>query len=189
MKQYGLLCLLLAVCAQSSLIARAQATSAPTTPAPTNPGATAKLQAPPAAVDRLELIGPGGQHVTISAADLQSLARKTLQVHNAHTGATETYQGVELSLLPARLNAPLEQKLRGKALAMYVVAEGADKYRALYSLAELDPAFHNGTVIVADREGGQPITRDGPFKLVNTEDKRPARWVRNLASMQLSSIP
>ena len=186
MKQYGLLCLLLTVtCVQSSSIARAQATSAPTTP----PGATERLQAPPPAVDLLELNGPCGQHVTISAADLQSMHRKTLQVHNAHTGAMETYQGVELSLLLERLDAPLGQKLRGKALAMYVVAEGTDKYRALYSLAEVDPAFHNGTVIVADREGGQPITRDGPFKLVNTEDKRPARWVRNLASIQLSSIP
>lgn len=186
MKQYGLLCLLLAfTCVQSRSIARAQAASAPT-----NPGATERLQASPAAVDHLELNGPGGQHVTISAADLQSMPRKTLEVHNAHTGATETYQGVELSLLLGRLDAPLGQKLRGKALAMYVVAEGTDKYRALYSLAEVDPAFHNGTVIVADREGGQqPIAKDGPFKLVNTEDKRPARWVRNLASIQLSSVP
>jgi hypothetical protein len=72
---------------------------------------------------------------------------------------------------------------------MYVVAEGTDKYRAVYSLAEIDPAFHTGTVIVADREDGQPIAKDGPFKLVNTEDKRPARWVRNLASIQLGSIP
>jgi hypothetical protein len=142
MKQYGLLCLLLAViCTQSSSIARAQATSAPTTPAPTNPAATERLQAPPAAVDHLKLNGPGGQHVTISAADLQSMSRKTLEVHNPHTGATETYQGVELSLLLARLSAPLEQKLRGKALAMYVVAEGTDKYRALYSLAEVDPSL------------------------------------------------
>jgi hypothetical protein len=91
--------------------------------------------------------------------------------------------------LLARLDAPLGEKLRGKALAMYVVAEGTDKYRAVYSLAEIDPAFHTGTVIVADREDGQPIAKDGPFKLVNTEDNRPARWVRNLASIQLGSIP
>jgi hypothetical protein len=72
---------------------------------------------------------------------------------------------------------------------MYVLAVGTDKYRAIYSLAEVDPAFHSGTVIVADREDGQTIAKDGPFKLVNTEDKRPARWVRNLASIQLSSAP
>lgn len=110
-------------------------------------------------------------------------------MHNPHTKTDETYQGVELSVLLARLDAPMGPKLRGKALAMYVVAEGADKYRAVYSLAEVDPDFHAGTVIVADREDGQPIAKDGPFKLVNTEDKRPARWVRNLASIRLSTVP
>lgn len=117
------------------------------------------------------------------------MPRLTVRVHSPHTKADETYQGVELSVLLARLDAPLGEKLRGKALAMYVVVEGTDKYRAVYSLAEIDPAFHTGTVIVADREDGQPIANDGPFKLVNTEDKRPARWVRNLASIQLGSIP
>jgi hypothetical protein len=110
-------------------------------------------------------------------------------VHNAHSGATETYQGVELSSLLARVGAPLAAKLHGQALAMYFVAEGADKYRVVYSLAEVDPTFHTGTAIVADREGGKPIVKDGPFKLVNTEDKRPARWVRNLVSIQLKTAP
>jgi hypothetical protein len=43
----------------------------------------------------------------ISAADLQQLPHKTIQVQNAHTGASETYQGVELSLLLTRVDAPL----------------------------------------------------------------------------------
>ena len=82
----------------------------------------------------------------------------------------------------------MESKLHGAALGMYVVAEGSDRYQAVYSLAEIDPSFHTGTVLVADRVDGQPIgVRDGPFKLVNTEDKRPARWVRNLVSLKLSA--
>jgi hypothetical protein len=185
MKQFGLFCLLLSVaCTQPASIARAQAP-----PAQTAPGATSKLQSSPPIIARLELSGAGGQHVAISAAELQSLPQQTVQVHNAHNGTTETYQGVELSSLLARVDAPLGPKLHGQALAMYIVAVGTDKYRAIYSLAEVDPAFHSGTVIVADREDGQPIAKDGPFKLVNTEDKRPARWVRNLASIQLSSAP
>jgi hypothetical protein len=185
MKQFRILCLLLFItCMQTASAARAQVA-----PEQSTSVATGNPQAHPLVIDRLELSGPDGKHSTISAGEIQSLPRQTIQVHNAHTGTTETYQGVQLSLLLARLDAPLGQKLRGTALTMYVVAEGADKYRAVYSLAEIDPAFHNGVVIVADRENGQPITRDGPFKLVNTEDKRPARWVRNLASIQLSSIP
>jgi hypothetical protein len=143
-----------------------------------------------AASATLELMGLDGRHVILTAAALQLLPRQTVRVHNPHTNADETYQGVELSLLLARLDAPLGPKLRGKALTMYVLAEGTDKYRAAYSLAEVDPAFHGGTVIVADRMDGQAIdAKDGPFKLVNTEDKRPARWVRNLASIQLNTAP
>lgn len=175
MKQSAIFCLLLSVaCIQPASTAKAQA---------------APAQSVPASTSTLDLSGPDGRHITLTADALQSLPQQTVRVHNPHTKADETYQGVELSLLLARLDAPLGPKLRGKALAMYVVAEGTDKYRAVYSLAEVDPAFHTGTVIVADREDGQPIAKDGPFKLVNTEDKRPARWVRNLASIQMNSIP
>ena len=136
----------------------------------------------------LELNGLEGQHVSLSAAELQALPRQTVQVHNAHTGATEHYQGVELATLLARVDAPMGAKLHGAALATYVVAAGTDKYRVVYSLAEIDPAFHIGTVIVADREDGRPIdAKDGPLKLVTSEDKRPARWVRNLASIRISA--
>ena len=136
----------------------------------------------------LSLSGPAGQHAALSAAELQAMPHQTVQVHNAHIGMTESYQGVELSLLLARIAAPLGSKLHGSALAMYVIAEGKDKYQAVYSLAEIDPAFHTGTVLVADRVNGQPIDeKDGPLKLVNTEDKRPARWVRNLVSLKLSA--
>ncbi len=138
----------------------------------------------------LALTGPGGLHASINAAELQTLPRQTVKVHNAHSGVDESYQGVELSTLLARIQAPLGAKLHGTALALYVVAQGADNYRAVYSLAEVDPAFHSGTVIVADSEDGKPIgPKDGPFKLVNTEDKRPARWVRNLVSLQLGTAP
>jgi hypothetical protein len=175
MTRSALFCLLLSIaCTQPVPMAKAQAITPRSAPATT-----------PA----VDLSGPDGRHVTLTADALQSMPRQTVRVHNPHAKADETYQGVELSLLLARVDAPLGPKLRGKALAMYVVAEGTDKYRAVYSLAEVDPTFHAGTVIVADREDGQPIGKDGPFKLVNTEDKWPARWVRNLASIQLSSIP
>jgi hypothetical protein len=176
MNRSALFCLLLSIaCAQTAASAKAQAASA---------------QGVPATASTLDLSGgPDGRHITLTAEALQSLPQQTVRVHNPRTKADETYQGVELSLLLARLDAPLGPKLRGKALSMFVVAEGTDKYRAIYSLAEVDPTFHTGTVIVADREDGQPIAKDGPFKLVNTEDKRPARWVRNLAWIQLSSVP
>lgn len=143
-------------------------------------------QAPPAASSTLDLSSDDGHHVTLSVDTLHSFPHKTVQVHNPHTSADESYEGVELSLLLARVDAPLGTKLYGKALAMYVVAEGTDHYRAVYSLAEVDPAFHGGIVIVADSMDGHPLDgKNGPLKLVNSEDRRPARCVHNLVSISL----
>jgi hypothetical protein len=69
-----------------------------------------------------------------------------------------------------------------------VVAEGMDNYRVLYSLAEVDPAIHTGDVIVADTLDGQKLTKDGAFKMVSSEEKRPARWVRNLTSISVIQV-
>ena len=82
---------------------------------------------------------------------------------------------------------PLGKELHGEALACYVVARGSDGYEAVLSLAEIDPAFHPGDVLVADSMNGKPLDEhDGPLKLLVTEDKRPARAVRNLTTIQLT---
>jgi len=109
-------------------------------------------------------------------------------IHNPHTDADETYSGVRLSDLLAKIGAPLGSELHGKALADYVVATGSDGYKAVLALAEVEPTFHPGEVIVADAMDGKPLdAHSGPFKLVVTEDKRPARSVRNLVSIELKS--
>lgn len=124
----------------------------------------------------------------LKVADLKGLPRTTITVHNEHAKADETYTGVRVAELLAKMNAPLGKDLRGVALANYLVATGSDGYVAVIALAETDPGFHSGEVIVADTLNGQPLdAKSGPFKLVVTEDKRPARWVRNLVSLELKS--
>jgi hypothetical protein len=53
----------------------------------------------------------------------------------------------------------------------------------LYALAEVDPSIHAGDVIVADSVDEHKLEKDGAFKMISTEEKRPARWVRNLTSI------
>jgi hypothetical protein len=131
---------------------------------------------------------PLDKKASIHAEDLKPLPRKTVTVHNPHANADETYEGVELSDLLAKYGVPLGKDLRGAALSYYVVAKGSDGYKAVYALAELDPSFHPGDVILADTMDGKPLDEHaGPFRLVSTEDKRPARGVRNLVSIELRS--
>ena len=101
---------------------------------------------------------------TLTPADLKALPQKTVTFHNVHTKADETYSGVPLTDLLAKYGAPTGDKLRGKGLSDYIVATGSDGYKAVLALAETDPSFHPGDVIVADTMDGKPIgDKDGPF--------------------------
>jgi hypothetical protein len=131
---------------------------------------------------------PFPEEFTVKAAELKAMARKTVTVHNAHSNGDETYEGVEVAELLRKYGAPLEKELHGYALAYYAVATGLDGYAAVLSLGEVDTSFHPGDVIVADTMNGKALdARNRPFKLVVTEDKRPARWVRNLVGLQVKA--
>jgi len=140
--------------------------------------------------DALQLSAfPYHETVWLKLAEFKSLAHVTVTVHNPHANADEIYSGVTVASLFANLGAPLGKELRGPAMTSFLVATGGDGYQVVLSLAEVDPAFHPGDVIVADSMNGHPLdASSGPFKLVVSEDKRPARWVRNLASLELKSL-
>jgi hypothetical protein len=145
-----------------------------------------KLEAP--GKDSLSVLTPSHAQGMLSALDLKGMPHITVTIHNSHTNADETYSGVRLADILTKFNAPLGRELRGQALANYVVATGSDGYKAVLALGETDPSFHPGEVLVADTMNGNPFdAHNGPLKLVVTEDKRPARSVRNLVSIELRS--
>jgi hypothetical protein len=127
--------------------------------------------------------------VILTPGEVHVLPHVTVKVHNGHTDAEETYSGVPLVALLAKVNAPVGSELRKEAFTDFVIATGTDGYSVLLSLPEIDPTFHAGQVIVADTRDGQPLASSGPFQLIVTDDKRPARWVRNLISIVLVSAP
>ena len=151
--------------------------------------ATQAPTAPSAAPAVLRVAGNVATPLTLSANDLKSLPRKTLKVLNPHENKEETYEGVPVQELLRKAGAPQNGKLRGSALATYVLAEAADGYSVLYSLAELDTDFQDSDVIVADTMDGAPLgEKQGPFKIIAPHDKRPARWIRMLKSLTVVSV-
>jgi hypothetical protein len=125
--------------------------------------------------------------VVLSQAEFGALPHVSVIVRNGHTDKDETYSGVALSTLLAMIDAPIGKELHGGSLATYLVATGTDGYSVVLSLAEADPSFHDGQILVADVRDGQPLGKNGPFQLIVSEDKRPARWVHNLDSIALQS--
>ncbi|HTW49677.1 MAG TPA: molybdopterin-dependent oxidoreductase, partial [Acidobacteriaceae bacterium] len=144
--------------------------------------------AAPAKADVLTITAGPGQRGIFTPATLKDLPHQTVTIFDHHTNASETYSGVPLVDLLAKLGVPHGKDLMGKALANYIVATGADGYKSVVALGEIDPEFHPGLVLVADAMDGKPLdTKTGPFRLVVTEDKRPARSVRNLVSIEVKT--
>lgn len=132
----------------------------------------------------LKIGGAVSTPLTLTAADLKKMPRKTLSVTNPHNKKTEVYEGVPLEELLRRAGVPQHEQLRGPAMATYVLAEAEDGYKVIFSLAELDSGILDSDVIVADTmEGAALAAKEGPFKIVAPHEKRPARWVRILKSI------
>jgi hypothetical protein len=125
----------------------------------------------------------GDKSAQWTPAALAVLPHTSVTVFNIHAKVNQTYSGVPLIDLLIPLGVPA--KPHGKDLRLYLVAEGSDGYKAVYSVAEVNPDLHDATVIVAHSLDGKPIGDSGPLLLVATGDKRPARWVRNLVAIRV----
>ncbi len=130
-------------------------------------------------------VSVAGKTVTMSVADLAGMPQKTVTVHNAHRDVDEVYTGVALTEVLAKAGEGAAGK---PLLRSYVRAEGTDRYWVLYSGIEVEAASHLGNVIVATSLGAKPLGESGAFMLVSTEDRKPQRWVRNLAALTLVKV-
>jgi hypothetical protein len=144
--------------------------------------------APSAPSTRLTIKTYEGKTLTVTPEELAALPHKSVSVFNAHSKTNETCSGVPLADLLSKAGVPLGEAVRGKLFMVGVVAAGTDGYGVLYSLAEVDPAIHTGDVIVADTVDGKKLDKDGAFKMVSSEERRPARWVRNLTSISVVKV-
>jgi hypothetical protein len=67
-----------------------------------------------------------------------------------------------------------------------VVVGAADGYRVVFALPEIDPAFSNRLILLADRRDQQPLSPDeGPLRLIVPGEKRQARWVRQVTTVTI----
>jgi DMSO/TMAO reductase YedYZ molybdopterin-dependent catalytic subunit len=138
----------------------------------------------------LTLTGPTGQSRTLGAAEIAAMPHQSANLAREDGGAPRTYRGVPFSDLLQSVGAPAGRGLRGPALALVVVAKGADGYRAVLALAETDALMRDSHVLLADSVDGAPLPpNEGPFRLVVEADKRPARSVRMVNAITVEAAP
>jgi hypothetical protein len=130
--------------------------------------------------------GSDAKLTTLTLQDLKKMPRQTVTVKNQKTKSKEKYEGVLLSDVLAKADAPTGKTLHGIEFRDYVEVTATDDYRVIFSLAELDPPTHANHVLLADTMNGKALeSPQGPLKLITPDDLRPERWVRMVAKISI----
>lgn len=131
----------------------------------------------------LRIGGEVERELKLGPADLAKLPHRSVQAKD-HDGSESKFEGVALIDVLRLAGVKFGDGLRGKSLALYLVVEAADGYRAVFALPELDPAYTDGVVLLVDRRDGKKLSdKEGPLRIVIPGEKRQARWVRQVHSL------
>ncbi|RAV99999.1 molybdopterin-dependent oxidoreductase [Pseudochryseolinea flava] len=101
-------------------------------------------------------------------------------------GRMRKFKGVLLATLLDSVDVTLGNQLRGENLTKYVAIKAADGYEVVYSLAEIDPSFSAHEVLVATQVDDHSLPKgEGPFRIIAPQDKKPARWIREVTTIRV----
>ncbi len=125
--------------------------------------------------------------VVLSAAEIAALPHTTVKV-NGHDGPA-TFSGVPVSTLLEKAGITFGESLRGKRLASCLLVEAADGYRVVIALPELDPGFTDKQILLVDKRETHPLDdKEGPYRIVIPDEKRMARWVRQVKTLKIVDV-
>ena len=135
----------------------------------------------------LDLLGDLPNPRRIDVSELHSLPRMEVRTTDPHDPGKEiVYSGTTLVETLKTGGLVLDSGMAGlrDAVKMTVIVEATDGYRAVFSLAELDPELTDRIILLADTKDGQPLPpREGPLRIIVPGEKRPARWVRQVKAL------
>lgn len=121
----------------------------------------------------------------LTPADVDKLPKTTIIGKN-RAGKKHIYTGVALGFVLKQAGVSFGDELRGENLTKYLLVEASDGYQVLFSLAEIDPAFTNRKIILANREDGAFFTMDeGPFRIIIDGEKRMPRNAKQVVSLKI----
>jgi len=137
--------------------------------------------------DALVIVLPGGVTRTLTGAQLAALPRLSGRAE-AH-GHGWTWEGVDLRGALQLAGIASVDTLKGPALGQVLVFVGADGYRSVLALAELDATIGHRRAVLVDREDGAPLTPARlPRRVIIEGDGRPSRWVTQLVRIEIVEL-
>jgi DMSO/TMAO reductase YedYZ molybdopterin-dependent catalytic subunit len=140
---------------------------------------SASMRAPEASPS-FAVSGAVNRPMRFDLAALQALPATT------QTVAGHAYTGVSLwSLLNATTGIKTDPATKNATLSMVVLATGSDGYKAVVSLAEIDPGFGNRNALIAYAIDGAALGGNGMARLVVPGDVKAGRSVARLARIEV----
>jgi hypothetical protein len=129
----------------------------------------------------------GGKPTILARVDIEALPHA--KVGTSISGTSMTFEGVALEAVLEKAGVEFGSSLKGKRLASYLLVEAADGYRVVIALPELDPAFTDKQVVLAFLKDGKPLDdKEGPYRIVIPDEKRMARWVRQVTTLKIVDV-
>lgn len=134
----------------------------------------------------LSITGEVATPLLLNLNDLASFKQITQKVKD-RDGEEHEFKGVALIELLQKAGVTTGSKLRGENLAKYLLITAADGYEVLYALAEIDPEFTDQVIMLAVEKDGAPLkSGEGPFRIITPNDKKPARWIREVRTIEVT---
>ncbi|QNK71607.1 molybdopterin-dependent oxidoreductase [Variovorax sp. PAMC26660] len=132
----------------------------------------------------------------LTEADLAARAAVTQTVSFSSGSGPQThiYTGTSLWSLLSDAGIQVDGTRKNDALSRYLLATGADGYKVVFALGELNPDFGNkqGAIAYAETTAGvsAPLgATDGPFRVTAPGDVKGGRYVSNLTRLDVVAAP
>jgi len=140
-----------------------------------------------ASCQQLTIQNETGKQTVLARSDIEALPH--MRVTAGASGLSTTFEGVPLKALLERAGVWFGETMKGKRLASCLLVEGADDYRVVIALPEIDPAFTDKQIILAFLKDGKPLdAKEGPYRIVIPDEKRMARWVRHVTTLKVVEV-
>ena len=145
------------------------------------------LQSAGARSQQLTVQTEAGKPSVLMRADLESLPH--VKVTTSKPGTSTVFEGVALGVVLEKAGVQFGETLRGTRMASCLLVEAADGYRAVIALPELDPGFSDKQIVLAFLKDGKPLDdKEGPYRIVIPDEKRMARWVRQVTTLKVVDV-
>ena len=106
-----------------------------------------------------------------------------------HSSGPVSFEGVTVKSVLEKAGITFEESMKGKRMADSLLVEAADGYKAVFAMAELDPAFSDKQIVLAFLRDGKPLgDKEGPYRIVVPDEKRMARWVRQVTAVKIVNV-